>query len=95
VIIAMNSAAGLFKHHHELMDHGMNPRWDVMLVFVAVGIVGSFAGRAIQDRINQRALQRGFAVFLIVMAGFIAVKESLSLLTPPAEPPAGVEEVEP
>lgn len=95
VIIAMNSAAGLLKHYDELMGHGMNPRWDVMLVFVAVGVVGSFAGRALQGRINQRALQRGFAVFLIVMAGFIAVKESMSLLTPPAEPPAGVEEVEP
>jgi len=95
VIIAMNSAAGLLKHYNELVGHGMDPRWDVMLVFVAVGIVGSFAGRALQGSINQRALQRGFAVFLVVMAGFIAVKESISLFTPPAEPPAGVEEVEP
>lgn len=90
VIIAMNAAAGLFKHYHELVDHGMNPRWDVMLVFVSVGIVGSFAGSALQGHINQRALQRGFAVFLIVMAGFIAVKESVSLFNPPAEPTAGV-----
>jgi uncharacterized membrane protein YfcA len=49
-------------------------------VFIVCGAVGSSVGTSINDRINQRALQRGFAIFLVVMAGFIAVKESMSLL---------------
>lgn len=85
VIISMNAASGLIKHHHALTRGGTTPAWEVMGLFVAIGVVGSFAGRAVQGRLNQRLLQRCFAVFLIVMAGLIAAKETMSLLSP-AEP---------
>ncbi|MDX9911408.1 MAG: sulfite exporter TauE/SafE family protein [Phycisphaerales bacterium] len=80
VIISMNSATGLLKHHHVLTDAGASPAWSVMGVFVAIGIVGTFVGRALQSRMNQRLLQRGFAIFLVVMAGFILTKEGLGML---------------
>ena len=64
-------------------------------VFIVCGAVGSYVGTSINDRIDQRALQRGFAIFLVAMAGFIAVKESISLFATAADPPAVVEEVEP
>jgi uncharacterized membrane protein YfcA len=95
VIIALKSAAGFWKYL-EVLEHAdasVNPT--TIGVFIACGIVGSFLGKSLNDRINQRALQRGFAVFLVVMAGFIVVKESVSLLVPAADPPAAENEVEP
>ncbi|MCB9847537.1 MAG: sulfite exporter TauE/SafE family protein [Phycisphaeraceae bacterium] len=77
VIIAMNSATGLLKHHHYLTEAGASPAWDVMGVFIAVGILGSFAGRKAHSKINQRALQRAFAVFLVCMSVFILARESV------------------
>jgi uncharacterized membrane protein YfcA len=94
VIIALKSAAGFWKYLEVLDGADASVNWTTIGVFIACGIVGSFVGKSLNDRINQRALQRGFAVFLVVMAGFIAVKESVSLLTPAADPPAAVEEVE-
>ncbi len=88
VIIAMNAATGLVRHHHVLTDAGASPAWGVMGVFVVLGIVGSYVGRAVQSKVNQRALQRGFAVFLVAMAAFILIKETGGLLRthePPAE----------
>lgn len=79
VIITLNAATGLLKHHHVLTDAKATPHVGVMLIFIAVGIIGSFVGRALQGRLNQRVLQRGFAVFLIAMAAVIALKESLSI----------------
>ncbi|MFG0328143.1 MAG: sulfite exporter TauE/SafE family protein [Phycisphaerales bacterium JB037] len=78
VIIAMNAATGLIKHHHALTDAGAEPAWGVIALFVAIGIAGSFAGKALSGRLNQRALQRGFAVFLVAMAAFILIRESLA-----------------
>jgi uncharacterized membrane protein YfcA len=64
-------------------------------VFIVCGAVGSSVGTSINDRIDRRALQRRFAIFLVAMAGFIAAKESMSLFATAADPPAVVEEVEP
>lgn len=95
VIIALKSAAGFWKYLEVLNGSDTSVNWTTIGVFIACGMVGSFIGKSLNDRINQRALQRGFAVFLVVMAGFIAVKESVSLLTPAADPPAAAEEIEP
>lgn len=82
VIIALKSAAGFWKYLDVLQHAEGSVNWTTIGVFIACGIVGSFAGKSLNSRINQRALQRGFAVFLVVMAGFIAVKESAALLAP-------------
>lgn len=79
VIIAMNALVGLAKHRVVLTGAGQDTHWDVMLVFIAVGIVGSLAGRAIQGRLDQRALQTGFAGFLALMSLFILIRESVAL----------------
>lgn len=53
---------------------------------IAVGLsLGIFVGKALNDRINQRALKRGFAIFLLAMAAFIAVQETASLLANDSE----------
>lgn len=88
VIIALNSSSGFWKYLHVLADLNAVVDWHTIGVFVLLGAVGSFAGKAMNDRINQAKLQRGFAVFLVVMAGFILTKESVKLFSKPAAPTA-------
>ncbi len=76
VIIALKSAAGFWKYLDVLSDTGDPIDWRTIMVFIACGVVGSLVGKSLNERINQRALQRGFAIFLIVMACFIAAKET-------------------
>lgn len=79
-IIALQSGAGFWKYLHVLEATGATVDWTTIGVFVACGVVGSFVGKSLNQRVNQRALQRGFAVFLVVMAGFIAIKETMGLV---------------
>ncbi len=79
VVITMNCVVGLAKHHHALTDAGVSPDWAVIAVFIAVGGLGSFMGRRIQAKIDQRALRRGFAAFLLVVAAVILVRETTAM----------------
>ncbi len=80
VIIALKSAAGFWKYLGVLDSMGSSVDWQTIGLFSAIGIVGSFVGKSLNNRLNQNALQRGFAVFLVVMACFIVVKETASRL---------------
>ncbi len=80
VIIALKSAVGFWKYLGILDSMGSSVNWETIGLISAVGIAGSFAGKALNKRLNQNALQRGFAVFLVVMACFIVVKETATRL---------------
>jgi len=80
LIIAMNSAIGLIKHLNVLADLGSSIDLQTIGLFITVGDIGSFIGKRLSDKLPQRAIQRGFAVFLILMAVFILVKETVSLI---------------
>lgn len=84
VIIALNSSSGFWKYLNVLDGIQLSVDWNTIGLFIVVGAVGSLVGKAMNDRINQAALQRGFAIFLMLMAGFILTKESVKLLSPPA-----------
>jgi hypothetical protein len=45
--------------------------WKVLGLVTACGIVGTFAGNALSGRIPQSTLRRIFAIFLLVMGGWI------------------------
>ncbi|MCA9256766.1 MAG: sulfite exporter TauE/SafE family protein, partial [Phycisphaerales bacterium] len=90
VIIALNSSSGFWKYLHVLDSLNTTVDWRTIGLFIVIGGVGSFVGKAMNDRINQAALQRGFAIFLVVMAGFILTKESVKLLSRPADAVANV-----
>ncbi len=80
VVIALKSAAGFWKYLDVLAGAGSGVDWTVIGLFILVGFFGSLAGKAISGRVNQTALQRGFAVFLVVMALFILTREGLPLI---------------
>jgi len=77
-IIAIKSAAGFWKYTDILESGAID--WTTIAVFIAFGAAGTFAGKAIATRIDQRALKRGFAVFLAIMAAVMLAKETASLL---------------
>lgn len=75
LVIAMKSFAGLGGY---LFSVQLN--WPIVLAFTATAIVGSFAGVALAGRIPERALRRGFGIFVLVMGAFVLVQEVPPLL---------------
>ena len=49
--------------------------WQTIGVFAVVGIVGSLIGNVLSQRVNQQALKRAFAGFLVVMGLFVLGRE--------------------
>jgi uncharacterized membrane protein YfcA len=81
-IIAVNSTTGFLKYLSMLGDRtgpggvALHVDWNIIGVFIAIGIAGSLIGNALAGRINQNTLKRIFAVFLVVMAGYILVRQA-------------------
>ena len=80
VIIVMNSAVGFVKYQHFLTQQNLSVDWQTIGIFVGVGIVGCFIGQKLNSKLNQRALQQVFAVFLVLIGGFVVFKEGSELL---------------
>ena len=76
LIVAAKSAAGFAKYVDVLAETGLVVDWSLIGMVAAVGIVGSLVGNALSQRVPQAQLKRVFAVFLILMGGFILVKEA-------------------
>lgn len=90
-VIAINSAAGLVKYLLVFAEHpdaAARVDWSVVGLFAAVGIVGSLVGNAVSTRMNQDTLKRVFAASLIVVAGYIVVRQAPRVLPGRAEPAA-------
>lgn len=66
LVIAMKSAAGFYGYLGQV-----DVPWGFMTVFTAVSIVGIFVGTYLVRFVSQAQLTRAFAVFLLVMGGFI------------------------
>lgn len=84
VVIAAKSFAGFVKYVDVLSELGTSLDWITIGWFIAIGIVGTMLGNWLGARINQRMLQRLFAVFLVFMAGFVLSQEIPKVLSPPA-----------
>jgi uncharacterized membrane protein YfcA len=82
-IIAVNCTAGLVKSIFA-GSAALHPRateqnaidWTVIGLFIALGIVGSLIGSLLARRIDQATLRKVFAVFLVVMAGYVAWRQA-------------------
>lgn len=85
-IIGVNSATGFLKYLALLSEHaegsGQAPHvdWAIIGIFAAVGIAGSLVGNFLAGRIYQDTLKRIFAVFLVIMAGYILVRQAPRVL---------------
>lgn len=75
LIIAAKSVAGFYKYTDVLAETGQHVDWQLIGLFAAIGIIGSFAGNALSQRVPQAKLKQGFAVFLVIMGGLILYRE--------------------
>ena len=71
VIIAAKSALGFYKYLDVLREESLNVNWELLGIFTVIGILGSFVGGRLSQKVPQKALKRGFGFFLIVMGVFI------------------------
>jgi len=80
VIIAIKSLAGFVGYLPVLEALQLNLDWQIIWMFSAIGIVGGWLGHKISAKVNQEALKKGFAVFLVLMGLFILYKNLPGLL---------------
>jgi uncharacterized membrane protein YfcA len=73
-IIALNAVSGFFKHLHQLADAATSVDWNIIVLFLAVGVVGSFAGNLLGTKLNQQTLRRTFGYVLIAMSVLILTR---------------------
>lgn len=75
VVVALKSFSGFLKYLGVVSSLGGHVDWQTIGIFAAVGIVGSLVGNALSQRVNQQALKRAFAGFLVVMGLFVLGRE--------------------
>jgi uncharacterized protein len=76
VVVALKSFAGLAGYlGHASID------WTLAGVITAAAVVGSLVGAAWASRVPQRALRRGFAIFVLVMGVLMLAGEVVGLLS--------------
>lgn len=74
LVIALKSAVGFTKHLEVLGALGLKLDWQIVLLFIAAGVAGSYGGSILSTRIPQAALKRAFGVFLLVMGAAIVAQ---------------------
>ena len=74
VVIAFNSGISLAARLGS-----SRIEWEVIVPFTAAAVVGSFAGKRVADRLPATALTRAFAVLLVLVATYVAVRAVLGL----------------
>lgn len=71
LIIALKSFSGFYKYLDVLDELTIAVNWEIIYIFSLIGAVGSLIGKAIGSKISNERLQRIFAIFLVVMGGYI------------------------
>jgi uncharacterized membrane protein YfcA len=75
IIIAMKSYSGFYKYLDVLAQQNLQLDWHTLSLVTIIGIVGTFIGNYLCNKIPQTQLKKYFAYFLLVMASFILYKE--------------------
>ncbi len=92
VIIGLKSLSGFFKQQQIAGTEGLAVDWSTVGLFVAFGIAGTLIGRQLSQRINQRWLKRGFALFLVLMGAWIVWREAPEVWPAQTTPAASASE---
>jgi uncharacterized protein len=69
LVIAMNAASGFAGYVGQV-----SLPWNVLAMFTAIAVGGMLVGTTLAKSISQSALKQGFAVFLVLMSGFVLYK---------------------
>jgi len=69
LVIAMNSASGFVGYLGTV-----NLDWTILAGFTGTAVVGALAGTALVAHVPQAALKRAFAILLLVVGGFVLLK---------------------
>ncbi|MGI5309398.1 sulfite exporter TauE/SafE family protein [Rheinheimera sp. WS51] len=77
VIITLQSSVGFIKYYVTLSAQGAIFDWRSIAIIIVFGIIGSIVGGAIANKVPKKQLQRGFALFLLVMAGVVIYQSVL------------------
>ena len=74
LVIALNSGVALVARAGQgAFD------WEVIGPFTLTAVAGSLAGKKIAERVANNTLTRAFAVLLVLVAGYVAVRAGLAL----------------
>lgn len=84
LIIAAKSFAGFYKYLHVLAEQGVGMHWNLIFLFTAIGIAGSFLGSRLNSKVSNEGLRKGFAAFLVVMGVYVLGTNIPKVLNPPA-----------
>ena len=71
-IIAMNSLIGFLGDVQNIIIN-----WQFLLSFTLITILGIFIGIRLNKFINESQLKKGFGYFVLIMAVFILLKETV------------------
>lgn len=74
VIIAINSFTGFVAYLSVLEAMNLNIDWQIIGLFSTIGVLGSWLGHKLSNRVNQDQLKKGFAVFLVFIGVFVFYK---------------------
>lgn len=77
LIIALKSFVGFAKYYQVLSAQQLSFDWLVIGIMIVGGVVGSFIGIWIGDKLPKDKLQKSFAVFLLVMAAVVLTQSVL------------------
>lgn len=77
MIIALKSLTGFAKYYAVMSAQGVVFDWFTIGLMVIAGIAGSYVGGAVGRRLPRHILQRGFSVFLLVMAMVVITQSVL------------------
>ncbi len=71
IIIALKSFSGFFKYMDVLANLNLSMNWELIFIFSLIGAAGSLVGKTVGTKISNEVLKKGFALFLVVMGGYI------------------------
>ncbi|MCC5880345.1 MAG: sulfite exporter TauE/SafE family protein [Idiomarina sp.] len=77
VIIALKSMVGFVQYYVPMANAGYQFDMKVIAIMIVAGVLGSFGGSWLATRLPKEKLQKGFAVFLVVMAGVVIYQSVL------------------
>jgi uncharacterized membrane protein YfcA len=85
LVIALNAASGFAGYLGRV-----EVAWALMGGFTAIAAAGILVGTRLVRHVPQESLRRAFAIFLVLMGGFV-LYQNLGVVLPAAEPAAAVQ----